>query len=119
MDGVRIILETYGYTVEESDYEALDYYQALVKQEVKNFCNIDTIPIELNYTVDMRTAGKFLSAKLHAMTGDVSEMGDISSIQEGDTTVKFANGVSIKVSKVNELLNFGLTDLLRFRRLVW
>ena len=118
-------LVSFGYDLKEDDGWAICFSVQSVEQHIKNSCNTISIPHGLtNAAVDM-VCGEFLFAK--KQTGklelrDLDLNGAITQIQEGDTTVHFANGTSDE-SKFDSLLNYLLHskdgDFVCYRRLRW
>lgn len=117
-------LMSFGYEVTGSDEWVLIFCIESVKNEIRNQCNMSTIPDGLiTSAVDM-ACGKFLfelknAGRLHLENLDLD--GVITSIKEGDTSVSF-DGASSDEQKLNMLISY-LTDrkddLLCYRKMCW
>lgn len=82
-----------GYTIEETDYEQIDFELTKTINYVMNYCNITTIPDILDPRIVDRVCGDFLyykknSGSLEGFNYDAV----IKSIKEGDTTLTYAVG---------------------------
>ncbi len=94
--------------------EMLNIFIEKAKQEIKNYCNIDEIPSDLDYEVVFVARDAFKSnqsAEISATTPNLTE------IQRGDVQYKFNSNGNKDVSGV--LLQPYLSKLKRFRKLVW
>ncbi|MBO5704540.1 MAG: hypothetical protein J6R99_00810 [Alphaproteobacteria bacterium] len=116
-------LKSLGYEADNNDIFALQFVLTKVENHVKNFCNIDTIPAELEQLIVDKTCGEFLAQKKASgqLTGAQIE-GVVKKIQDGDTTVEFAGNTDAETvfgSYINNLVNGHDECLLRYRRLVW
>lgn len=117
-----------------TDIAALDRQLAIeeVKQAILTYCNISTIPEELNFTwANMSIELANYTYQMNKPSGDSLtevEEADISSIKIGDTQVNLGTGGSsnqrakaLKSHSVNLdgiVLNYK-AQLNRFRRVVW
>lgn len=97
----------------EVDTSYLSLLQGDQEQYIKDFCNISTIPAELQHVLSKRTAGAFLREQyaLGTVGGD-----DVSSITEGDVSMSFGNATKLK-----DVITAYLDDseLMHYRRLAW
>lgn len=122
MDGIKLILKSYGYEVTDEDVPVLEYLKQSVEQSILNECNIDTIPDALLYVVEKRTAGEFLFMKFGSsisVSDSSSAQGVVASVKEGDTTVSFNNPSNLQFTVINDLRKFGTEDVLKFRKISW
>lgn len=111
-------LTGFGIDVKDSDMTVLELIINGTEEHIKNFCNIDEIPIELyNTAVDM-CCGAFIKTK--ESIGDI-DTGAVSSVTEGDFSVTFSEN-SGKAASLRDIID-RLTDkneeLLCFRKLRW
>lgn len=114
-----------GYKLKENDDWILCFAMQNIENQIKNTCNITSIPDGLfNVAVDM-VCGEFLFAKKQSGQLDIANLdlnGAITSIHEGDTTVQFASGASDE-EKFDQLLNHlshkGKGEFICYRKLKW
>lgn len=118
-------LDSFGYTVKESDAWMIGFAMKKVENTILNECNISEIPDGLNHTAVDMACGEFLLGKKQTgqlALGDLDLNGAIKSIKEGDTQVTMdeSESDSDKVdSLINYLMNNGRGDLVCFRRIRW
>lgn len=93
--------------------EFLQMYIDLTKQSILNYCNINTLPSELNYTLCMMVVDTINEKNVTRGTGKV--VGNVSSVSEDGRTVSFTNGSEFKVSIDNKISS--MNELKRFKRL--
>lgn len=118
-------LVSFGYRLKVDDGWVICFSIQSVEQHIKNSCNTISIPHGLtNAAIDM-VCGEFLFTKKQTGKLELSDLdlnSAIAQIQEGDTTVHFANGTSDE-SKFDSLLNYLLHskdgELICFRKLRW
>ncbi len=121
-DSVITRLKDFGVNVDESDLKSIECTILSTEAYIKNFCNIEIIPVELYYTAVDMCCGTFLKTKVS--TGDVdaiSPVGDVASITEGDVSVSYKSGTSSGVimrSIIDNLCNKN-SELISFRKLRW
>jgi hypothetical protein len=114
-----------------TDTELIDLSVKEVEQEIKNYCQIDKVPKELNFT--WANMAVDLLRYQHAASGTAAEaesfnLGDVSSLKIGDTSVNLgagsatnAHNIAIKSHNPNLddiVLNYR-QQLNKFRRMVW
>lgn len=121
-DDVALRLKSLGYTVSDEDIDTIDYCIKENEEYICNFCNINTIPLELyNTAVDM-CCGSFLKIK-NSMDEleDYNLKGALSGITEGDISVSYTNGISRDVlfDELIKRLSNKDSQLAGFRRLKW
>lgn len=118
-------LDSFGYTVEDSDAWMIGFAMKKVENTILNECNISEIPDGLNHTAVDMACGEFLLGKKQTGQLELGELdlnGAIKSIKEGDTQVTMdeSESDSDKVdSLINYLMNNGRGDLVCFRRIRW
>ena len=93
--------------------EFLQMYIDLTKQSILNYCNINTLPSELNYILCMMVVDTINEKNVSRGTGKV--VGNVSSVSEDGRTVSFTNGSEFKVAIDNKISS--MNELKRFKRL--
>lgn len=93
--------------------EFLQMYIDLTKQSILNYCNINTLPSELNYILCMMVVDTINEKNVSRGTGKV--VGNVSSVSEDGRTVSFTNGSEFKVAIDNKISS--VNELKRFKRL--
>jgi hypothetical protein len=120
-------IESFGVTIADSDWWVIDFIISKVENQIKNDCNLTTVPNELlEIAVDV-VVGEFLKSKKSTGTLDSSAIvttdAPIKSIKEGDTTITYAvsdgqqsnTGIDgLIASLINKQSEF-----IKFRRLRW
>lgn len=114
-------LESFGVAV---DGPALAFIVELVKEKIRNFCNIDEVPEDLFYTAVDMVCGEYLYqmqnlGKLDAEIFPVDAA--IKSISEGDVSVSFMDNASAsdRLTALIQTLRGTDRDLMAYRRLKW
>jgi len=85
----------------------------LTRQSILNYCNINTLPSELNYILCMMVVDTINEKNVSRGTGKV--VGNVSSVSEDGRTVSFTNGSEFKVAIDNKISS--VNELKRFKRL--
>ena len=86
-------LKMFGYTVDQSDYDHLDYEMSKILNYVQNYCNITVIPEILDPRIIDRICSDFLYYKKNSGSLEGFNYDEvIKSIKEGDTTITYAVG---------------------------
>jgi len=122
MDDVKERLAEFGYTVMPEDETLIGFIIVKVENHIKNQCNILAVSEGLHeIAVDM-AVGEFLLFKKASgqLTGfDLDSAA--KSIQEGDTSITFADGTPEKRldSLISYLVNHGDGAMASFRRVRW
>jgi len=93
--------------------EFLQMYIDLTRQSILNYCNINTLPSELNYTLCMMVVDTINEKNVSRGTGKV--VGNVSSVSEDGRTVSFTNGSEFKVAIDNKISS--VNELKMFKRL--
>lgn len=121
-DKIKTKLEAIGIT--EINDNLLDISLNEAETYIKNFCNISQIPDELCNTLINCAYGKYLLVLFSV--GKIDDVINIetaiSQISEGDVSVSFSSETSTKeqfLSFVSSLADPDISELLRFRKLVW
>lgn len=118
-------LTSFGYLPIENDSWELSFVMLKVENEIKNSCNITSIPEGLfTVAVDM-ICGEFLLGRKNTGKLDISTLdlgGAITSITEGDVSVSFDTN-STDEQKFNQLMNYLMTkgkgEFVCYRKLSW
>lgn len=96
--------------LELAEDEHLDYILAELVQRLLNYCNIEEIPDELDYTI-----ARMADLALRQATGHLD--GEAKTIKVGDTSVSFDIDAATKA--LNSLMGDFEGELNEFRRLRW
>lgn len=114
---IEVLLKSYNVIIEESDLPLIMMLVEDVELEIKNFCNISEIPIELENVIVKRVCGHFLDTLSNNTI--VSAPATVKAKTLGDTRIEMAiNGVDQK-KEIEKLKQYGNDILLRYRRIVW
>jgi len=120
---VKIVekLTALGYEVKTADEWLINHCIDKVNQAIMNDCNIDDIPDALSHVVIERVCGEFLFLKRGMGQLDIDVEPAAKRIKEGDTDVTFAieeEAITLD-GLIAALREYGRSQLVRFRRLVW
>lgn len=109
-----------GYSVKDEDKKLLEFIYNSEKQHILNDCNFATIPDELLYIVEERTAGRFISLKAKDILGS-DNLNVVTRIQEGDTTVDIGGTSNEERLSIlaSTFLRSGERDIACFRQIKW
>lgn len=113
-------LKGFGVTLAETDMPMIQYGIEFIELKIKNFCNINEIPEELDYEWANAVCADFLKMKLS--TGGLENVAQIvKSIQEGDTTISYSESGTPESQLLECITKMGLdlSGLVRFRKMVW
>lgn len=115
-----------GFEVPDTDAEMIQYITTKAEREVLDFCNLDTLPEELQYVVTDMAAGEYLAAKYASGSLNIDGLdfsAGINSLSEGDTSISYntEESDSARLQKLIDALQKGLEskEVLRYRKLVW
>lgn len=115
-----------GFEVPDTDADMIQYITTKAEREVLDFCNLDTLPEELQYVVTDMAAGEYLAAKYASGSLNIEGLdfsAGINSLSEGDTSISYntEESDSARLQKLIDALQKGLEskEVLRYRRLVW
>lgn len=118
-------LESFGYNISEDDIWPLSYSIRTVENRIKNYCNTSSIPEGLFYVIVDMVCGDFLYTKKQTGQLELDNLEldtAISQISEGDTSVKFVDGLS-NDDKLNNFIdtlkNPKEGDLICYRKVKW
>ena len=103
-----------GFSREDDSKDTiLEFILEDVEEMVKNYCNVPTIPEQLNSTILRMAIDMY---KNESLGSEDIALGSISSISEGDTSVSYRSSASeVKES----LLKDYKSQLNRYRKLRW
>ena len=119
-------LESFGYTLKDTDDWMISFAAQKVESSIKNECNVTSIPDGLkNVVVDM-ICGEFLyslkiSGNLECFNLDTA----LKSVQAGDTKVDFAVGQGSKTPEqrldalLSYLITYGRGEFACYRKIRW
>ena len=115
------LLSLFGVTDAASD-PLIDFAIKLVEDTIKNKINQEVIPEGLQTVELYMIAGQYLMLKKSA--GQLEDSGfqieqAEKSIQEGDTSISFADETMTAEYLINFLMTYGQDQLNRYRKLVW
>lgn len=115
------LLACFGVTDAAED-PLLDFSIRLVEDTIKNKTNQNAIPEGLQTVELYMIAGQYLMLKKSA--GQLEDSGfqieqAEKSIQEGDTSISFADETMTAEYLINYLMTYGQDQLNRYRKLVW
>lgn len=104
---------------------------AEVEQVIKSYCNINKVPVELNFTwanmvVDLL---RFQHAANNPGGGELDDInvGDVSALKIGDTNITlggnstsaYSRGIKSHRADLDSLVMSYKSQLQKFRRMVW
>ena len=120
---VTALLAAFGFAV-PPDNPLIAFLIASVTDRIQNLTHLPAIPDGLTKATVRIVAGEYL--KLKKASGDLDGFdysAAVKAIQEGDTSVTFADGNKTPEERFDELLAW-LTaipnaDVYKYRRLVW
>jgi hypothetical protein len=128
VDDVDLRLQSFGYTVQDSDAWPVAFAIQKVANSIKNACNRTAIPDGLMKVVVDMVCGEFLfvkkgSGQLEGFNVDLNAAG-LKQVQEGDTNIVFAmESIASPEQRLNALINFlmtnGKNEFIAYRRLAW
>ena len=115
------LLSLFGVTDAASD-PLIVFAIKLVEDTIKNKINQEVIPEGLQTVELYMIAGQYLMLKKSA--GQLEDSGfqieqAEKSIQEGDTSISFADETMTAEYLINYLMTYGQDQLNRYRKLVW
>ncbi|NLY20125.1 MAG: hypothetical protein GXZ08_02425 [Tissierellia bacterium] len=99
----------YGQEIDDS---LLSLYFEIVEQRVKNYCNISTIPTELELIIVEIVVG-YCNAKFSESGGNSK---DVQSIKRGDTTISYGKTETVKDISISDFVFNYKTQLNKFRK---
>ena len=108
-----------GIEFDDEDEAALDFAVNRTAEHIKNTCNREDVPPELEYLAVDMACGEFIKAR--AMAGILTDddiQGALKAITEGDVRVEYDTDRG-GLEGLLELLNRGEGELYRFRRICW
>jgi len=122
------LLESFGYTLQDGDDWLLGFCIQKVENNIKNECNVSSVPDGLKKVASQMVVGEFLFSKkgigqLQGLNIDIDAA--VKQIQEGDTSVTFAfgDGSMTPEKRLDLLIAFlmqnGKSQFVRYRRLKW
>lgn len=123
---VRKRLRAFNVTIAPAEEWTLDFIISKVQTEICNLCNQKELPESLNSVAVDMAAGEFLllrKASSPEKIKDIDLSPAIKQIQEGDTSVTYADGAKSPEQRldavINFLLNNGREQIVKHRRLVF
>ena len=120
---VIALLAAFGFTVAADDPLVL-FLTRSVTERIKNLTNLPEVPDGLTQAAVRMAAGEYL--RLKKASGDLDGFdysAAVKTIQEGDTSVTFADGNRSPEERFDELCAWLTTlptgEIYKYRRLVW
>ena len=120
---VIALLAAFGFTVAADDPLVL-FLTRSVTERIKNLTNLPAVPDGLTQAAVRMAAGEYL--KLKKASGDLDGFdysAAVKVIQEGDTSVTFADGNRSPEERFDELCAWltalPMSEAYKYRRLVW
>jgi hypothetical protein len=115
---VKERLKQMGIEVSENDEDAIVFAVERTSEHIKNVCNLDYVPEELELLATDMACGEFLRERLIAdMLSDFDAKGALKAVTEGDVKLEYGGSDSNEV--LLKYLSRGENELYRFRRLCW
>ncbi|MPM91907.1 hypothetical protein SDC9_139041 [bioreactor metagenome] len=118
-------LEAFGYVSTSEDAWIISFSIQKVENNIKNSCNVTSIPEGLNHTAVDMICGEFLFAKKQSgkLNGFNLETA-VKQVQTGDTSVTFAvEGSKTPEQRLDSLLSYlmnnGKGDFTCYRKIRW
>ncbi|ENZ9563956.1 phage head-tail connector protein [Clostridioides difficile] len=103
-----------GFSREDDSKDTiLEFILEDVEEMVKNYCNVPTIPEQLNSTILRMAIDMY---KNESLGSEDIALGSISSISEGDTSVSYRSSAS---EFKESLLKDYKVQLNRYRKIRW
>ncbi|EII6798261.1 phage head-tail connector protein [Clostridioides difficile] len=103
-----------GFSREDDSKDTiLEFILEDVEEMVKNYCNVPTIPEQLNSTILKMAIDMY---KNESLGSEDIALGSISSISEGDTSVSYRSSAS---EFKESLLKDYKSQLNRYRKIRW
>lgn len=121
-------LESFGYTVKDSDDFIISFCMDKVGSSIRNDINTAEVPEGLEHIAVDMTVGEFLFSKKTFQPDDLTgfDLGyAVKQLTTGDTTTVFATGDGTETDEtrlttfINHLLNYGKGQFACFRRVRW
>lgn len=111
-----------GYEINEDDRDALVFAANRTEERIKNLCNQNRIPDELELKAVDMACGEFLSGKL--VSGEMSaymECGGrlIKTVAEGDTSVTYTDSAAQGRERFVKALCGSDSEVICCRRFKW
>ena len=123
---VFMLIQAIGYTIVDADEWLVGFCVQKVEQEIKNACNVQSVPDGLTKCATGLVVADFLTLKRANGNLDIESLNFdpvLKSIQEGDTQINYATET---VSSGEQRLNLflaacyhGREQFIGYRRLIW
>ncbi|MBQ8003220.1 MAG: hypothetical protein IJ297_07240 [Clostridia bacterium] len=110
IEQLREHLSDLGFESEENEEEMLLRCIERAEQTIMNYCNCESVPIELIFTALDMAAGEYLLAAR-------CPEDDVKSVSEGDVSVSFSDEGTGE--RVDEIFARAREEMTSFRRLKW
>ncbi|EGT2232737.1 TPA: phage head-tail connector protein [Clostridioides difficile] len=111
---VKRLKKLLGFSREDDSKDTiLEFILEDVEEMVKNYCNVPTIPEQLNSTILRMAIDMY---KNESLGSEDIALGSISSISEGDTSVSYRSSAS---EFKESLLKDYKSQLNRYRKIRW
>ena len=126
LQGIVDLLNALGYTLQTGDSVLLGFMTQKVEQEIKNACNVSSVPAGLNTCAMGLIVAEFLMAKknmggLEGFTLNFDAV--VKQLQEGDTNIVWATDAGLtpeqRFDTFISYLLAGRGQFVSYRRLKW
>lgn len=114
IEQLRERLSDIGFDAAESERGILEECIKRSEQTIMNYCNLESVPDQLQYTALDMAAGEYLMS----LKCSGEETRDVHSVSEGDISVTF-EGTDKTEKLIDELLSGCREDMASFRRIKW
>lgn len=111
-------INQYGYEAPAEHMPSLLYAVDRAMELARNFCHITDLPEDMKFALADIAVSYFFEPL--ASVGTFTTGSEVSSIKVGDTSVNFGGTSGTSATQiVNDLMDGGRRELLRFRKLLF
>lgn len=120
------LIEAMGYAATDEDLTLIDLCARKIEQEIKNACNVSSVPLGLYKCASGLVVADFLTLKRADGKLDVDSLNFepvLKQIKEGDTEIVYATeSISSGEQRFKQFLEYcrrGREQFIAYRRLKW